>query len=86
LIYGVDGYLRLDSNDRTEHAAWLREIDCHGERFAQLSLDKTEDIFESIEQIEAALGNAESISRASVENRARWQIEWFNRVMNDYCS
>jgi hypothetical protein len=85
LIYGIDGYLRLGDNDKTEHAAWLRKIDCQGERFAQLSLDKTEEKFEDLEQVETALRNIDWISRASLENEARWQGEWFGSVISDYC-
>ena len=85
LIYGIDGYLRLDSKDKTEHAAWLRKIDCPGRRFAYLSLKDTGEIFENFEQIERALDQVEWISQMSVEVNPNWQREWFDRVIADYC-
>jgi hypothetical protein len=85
LIYGVDGYLRLDSDGKTEHAAWLRKIDCKDERFAQLSLNQTETNFEDFEQIKTVLHSVEWVSRTSVENKARWQGKWFDSVIGDYC-
>jgi hypothetical protein len=84
LIYGLDGYIRLVNEDRAEHAVWLRKVDCRSMRFAQISLSSTDTVFEDQQQIEDALSKVEWIAPASLEDE-RWQREWFDGVMKDYC-